>query len=159
MRPYREPELVPLRQVRVGVELPKAMYKSLAECGGVDPDLVELYDVLRNNLIVDLDASGHRMRTSDHLLVERIAFAYVSMKTIEAGGGYSSGTEQRNLNSLFQTMMQDYNKLLGRDDDERWNRQQERLVSAVKKATEGLSKEERTAVIRAVSEQLSVAAA
>ena len=144
-----------VQPIRTRLDIPNSIYR-VDGAYREDQELIVAYDVLRNNLVHDLEQAGHLLKTADYLVVERMVFSYVEMKYSENRGGYASAAKQKSLNSLFQTYSKEYFHLLGRDDDERQVQQREEFIAAIKQATETLSKEDRIRVLRAVSEHMSV---
>lgn len=63
------------------------------------------------------EASGLPMNTVQHLLLERIAYNYVVIKHKEANNGFARANEQKDFNTFWLSMTQEFNKLLMANQD------------------------------------------
>ncbi len=79
-----------------------------------DPKLRMLYEVLVHRM--KREAEHLPMNTVQMLLIERIAFNYVVLRSKERGelGGFSSSSIQKDYNTFWLTMTTEFNRLLGK---------------------------------------------
>jgi len=81
-----------------------------------DPKLRELYEVLvfrmRN------EAKHLPMNTVQQLLIERIAYNYIVLRSKERGslGGFNNSNIQKDFNTFWLSMTQEFNRMLGKTD-------------------------------------------
>lgn len=75
-----------------------------------------LYEVLVARMRTE--ARNLPMNTVQQLLIERIATNYIILKAREAGegGGFTSTASQKDYNTFWLTMTQEFNRMLGRAD-------------------------------------------
>jgi hypothetical protein len=98
----------PLQELDAAFELPEAMV--------ANERLRGLYEVLvarmRN------EARNLPMNTVQQLLIERIATNYIVLKAREAGegGGFTTTAGQKDYNTFWLSMTQEFNRMLGRAD-------------------------------------------
>lgn len=79
-----------------------------------DPKLRELYEVLVSRM--RKEAEGLAMNTVQQLLIERIAYNYIVMRSREAGdlGGFNTASVAKEFNSFWLSMTQEFNRLLSK---------------------------------------------
>lgn len=79
-----------------------------------DPRLRALYEVLVHRMREE--AKHLPMNTVQQLLIERIAFNYVVLRSKERGelGGFAHSTVQKDFNTFWLSMTQEFNRLLGK---------------------------------------------
>jgi len=79
-----------------------------------DPKLRALYEVIVHNMRAE--AAHLPMNTVQQLLIERIAFNYVVLKSKERGelGGFQHSGVQKDYNTFWLTMTAEFNRLLGK---------------------------------------------
>lgn len=77
-----------------------------------DTNLRELYEVLV--IRMRREASGLPMNTVQQLMIERIAYNYVVMREKERGalGGFGTTTMQKDFNTFWLSMTQEFNRML-----------------------------------------------
>jgi hypothetical protein len=77
-----------------------------------DPKLRELYEVLITRMREE--AKDLPMNTVQQLLIERIAYNYIVMREKERGalGGFNSTNAQRDFNTFWLSMTQEFNRML-----------------------------------------------
>ncbi len=81
-----------------------------------DPKLRELYEVLifrmRN------EAKHLPMNTVQQLLIERIAYNYIVLRSKERGelGGFNNSSIQKDFNTFWLSMTAEFNRMLGKSD-------------------------------------------
>ena len=80
-----------------------------------DLELVVLYDTIVQRL--RREAAGLPMNTVQQLLLERIAFNYIVLKHKEAHNGFARANEQKDFNTWWLSMTQEFNKLLMANQD------------------------------------------
>jgi len=80
------------------------------------PELAEIHDEIVTRM--KAEAHGMPMNTVQNLLLERIAYNYVFLKYRELRGE-TSGREQKDLNSFWLSMTQEFNRLLSVNEAER----------------------------------------
>lgn len=79
-----------------------------------DPKLRELYEVLVARM---RDEARHLpMNTIQQLLIERIACNYIVLRSKERGelGGFGSTSVQKDFNTFWLSMTQEFNRMLGK---------------------------------------------
>lgn len=81
-----------------------------------DPKLRALYEVIVNRL--QEEARGLPMTTVQLLLIERIAFNYVVLRSKERGqlGGFSHSGVQKDYNTFWLDMTRQFNAMLGKGE-------------------------------------------
>lgn len=81
-----------------------------------DPKLRELYEVLVFRMRAE--ARHLPMNTVQQLLIERIAYNYIVLRSKERGalGGFSNSNIQKDFNTFWLTMTQEFNRMLGKTD-------------------------------------------
>jgi hypothetical protein len=81
-----------------------------------DPKLRSLYEVLVHRL--RLEAKDLPMNTVQQLLIERICYNYIVLRSKERGdlGGFSHSTVQKDFNSFWLSMTAEFNRLLGKTE-------------------------------------------
>lgn len=81
-----------------------------------DPKLVQLYEVIVARMREE--AKHLPMNTVQQLLIERIAFNYIVLRSKERGelGGFSSSSIQKDFNNFWLAMTQEFNRMLGKQD-------------------------------------------
>jgi len=79
-----------------------------------DPKMRELYEVLVAKMRAD--ARHLPMNTVQQLLIERICYNYIVLRSKEAGelGGFGSASVQKDYNTFWLSMTSEFNKLLGK---------------------------------------------
>lgn len=79
-----------------------------------DPRLRGLYEVLVHRMREE--AKHLPMNTVQQLLIERIAFNYVVLRSKERGelGGFAHSTVQKDYNTFWLSMTAEFNRLLGK---------------------------------------------
>jgi hypothetical protein len=79
-----------------------------------DVKLRQLYEVLVHRM--RKEAEHLPMTTVQMLLIERIAFNYVVLRSKERGelGGFNNSSIQKDYNTFWLTMTQEFNRLLGK---------------------------------------------
>lgn len=142
-----------LDSMREAVSLPSAASR-LPPLMAEDPDLRDLYQSVQHNLIAEAITAGAILATADRILIERIAYVYVFMKTHESVTEYESTTAMKNANTLYQSMNKEYLTLIGRYDDEQQKAQRRKFVAAVDKATEHLSRVDKQRVLLNLAKEL-----
>lgn len=80
-----------------------------------DSDLAALHSALVTRL--RREAAGLPMNTTQQLLLERIAYNYIVMRFKERTGGFSTPAQQKDYNTFWLSMTQEFNKLLLANDD------------------------------------------
>lgn len=87
----------------------------LPEWASEDPELVELHQ----QIVLHLrhEAAGLPMNTIQQLLLERIAFNYIVLKYKEEHNQFHRPTEQKDFNTWWLSMTQEFNKLLMANQD------------------------------------------
>jgi hypothetical protein len=77
-----------------------------------DPKLRELYEVLIHRM--QDEAKDLPMNTVQQLLIERIAYNYIVMREKERGalGGFPNTNSQRDFNTFWLSMTQEFNRML-----------------------------------------------
>lgn len=86
------------------------------------PDVVEdtalraLYEVLVHRM--RKEAENLPMNTVQQLLIERIAFNYIVLRSKERGefGGFASTNVQKDFNAFWLSMTQEFNRMLGKTE-------------------------------------------
>jgi hypothetical protein len=79
-----------------------------------DPKLRGLYEVLVSRM---RDEAKHLpMNTVQQLLIERIAYNYIVLRAKERGefGGFGSTSVQKDFNTFWLSMTQEFNRMLGK---------------------------------------------
>lgn len=81
-----------------------------------DAKLRALYEVIVHKMREE--ARHLPMNTVQQLLIERIAFNYIVLKSKERGelGGFAHSNVQKDYNTFWLTMTAEFNKLLGKSD-------------------------------------------
>lgn len=81
-----------------------------------DPKLRELYEVLVFRMRAE--AKHLPMNTVQQLLIERIAYNYIVLRSKERGalGGFNNSNIQKDFNTFWLTMTQEFNRMLGKSD-------------------------------------------
>lgn len=101
------------------------------------------------------EAHGMPMNTVQTLLLERIAYNYVFLKYRELRGEVS-GREQKDFNSFWLSMTQEFNRLLSVNEAERREQLMEDVVSVFQEAIALIQdKDVRQAVSQSVSAGLA----
>lgn len=79
-----------------------------------DPRLRQLYEILIHRMRAE--ARSLPMSTVQELLIERIAFNYIVLRSKERGelGGFGSATVQKDYNTFWLSMTQEFNRMLGK---------------------------------------------
>ncbi len=101
----REPARDDLRDLDAAFELPDVV---------TDPKLRGLYEVLVARM---RDEARHLpMSTVQQLLIERIAYNYIVLRSKERGelGGFAHSNVQKDYNSFWLTMTAEFNRMLGK---------------------------------------------
>lgn len=82
-----------------------------------DPKLRGLYEVLVSRMRAE--AAHLPMNTVQQLLIERIAFNYIVLRSKERGelGGFSGANVQKDYNTFWLSMTSEFNRLLGKHGD------------------------------------------
>lgn len=80
-----------------------------------DPELSALHASIVRRL--RSEAAGMPMNTVQQLLLERIAFNYIVLKHKEENQGWSRASEQKDFNTWWLSMTQEFNKLLMANQD------------------------------------------
>lgn len=81
-----------------------------------DPKLRALYEVLVHRM---RDEAQHiPMNTIQQLLIERIAYNYIVLRSKERGelGGFNTASIQKDFNTFWLDMTREFNKLLGKGE-------------------------------------------
>lgn len=80
-----------------------------------DPKLRSLYEVLVHRMREE--ARHLPMNTVQQLLIERIAYNYIVLRSKERGelGGFAHSTVQKDYNTFWLTMTAEFNKMLGKE--------------------------------------------
>lgn len=86
------------------------------------PDVVEderlrgLYEVLVHRM--RKEAEPLPMNTVQQLLIERIAYNYIVMRSRESGelGGFTSASVQKDFNTFWLSMTQEFNRMLAKTE-------------------------------------------
>lgn len=96
-----------LRSLDAAFELPDVV---------ADPKLRSLYEVLVARMRDE--AKNLPMNTVQQLLIERIAFNYIVLRSKERGelGGFNNTNVQKDYNSFWLSMTAEFNRLLGRTE-------------------------------------------
>lgn len=81
-----------------------------------DPRLREMYEIIVARL--RREAEHAEMTTVQQLLIERIAYNYVVLRWHEANSTFSHTTAQKEFNSFWLSMTQEFNKQLRSTDSE-----------------------------------------
>lgn len=113
---------------------------------------------LHTNIVARLrrEASGMPMNTVQQLLLERIAMNYVVLKSKERTGGFSTPAQQKDFNTFWLSMTQEFNKLLMANEDKRREAMLMEIQGIVVQATElVMDKEQRQNVRRFLQEQFA----
>ncbi len=81
-----------------------------------DPRLRGLYEVLVHRMRTE--AKDMPMNTVQQLLIERIAFNYIVLRSKERGelGGFATAAVQKDYNTFWLSMTAEFNKLLGKSE-------------------------------------------
>lgn len=81
-----------------------------------DPKMRELYEVLVARMRTE--AVDLPMNTVQQLLIERIAYNYIVMREKERGaqGGFNSTSMQKDFNTFWLSMTQEFNRMLAKTD-------------------------------------------
>jgi hypothetical protein len=81
-----------------------------------DPKLRGLYEVLVHRM--RKEAEPLPMNTVQQLLIERIAYNYIVMRCRENGelGGFTTAAVQKDFNTFWLSMTQEFNKMLGKTE-------------------------------------------
>ena len=97
-----------LRDLDAAFELPEVV---------TDPKLRGLYEVLIARMRAE--AAHLPMNTVQQLLIERIAFNYIVLRSKERGelGGFAHSNVQKDYNTFWLSMTAEFNRLLGRHGD------------------------------------------
>lgn len=79
-----------------------------------DPRLRGLYEVLVHRM--RNEAKDLPMNTVQQLLIERIAYNYIVMRSRERGeyGGFATAAAQKDYNTFWLSMTQEFNRMLGK---------------------------------------------
>ncbi len=79
-----------------------------------DPSLRGLYEVLVSRM--RNEAKHLPMNTVQQLLIERIAYNYIVLRAKERGefGGFGSTSVQKDFNTFWLSMTQEFNRMLGK---------------------------------------------
>lgn len=75
-----------------------------------DARLRGLYEVLVARM--RREAADLPMNTVQQLLIERIAYNYIVMRDFEAGGRFSTASAQKDFNTFWLSMTQEFNRML-----------------------------------------------
>lgn len=75
-----------------------------------DPRLRGLYEVLVARM--RREAIDLPMNTVQQLLIERIAYNYIVLRDFEAGGRFSTANAQKDFNTFWLSMTQEFNRML-----------------------------------------------
>lgn len=113
---------------------------------------------LHANIVTRLrrEAAGMPMNTVQQLLLERIAMNYVVLKQKERTGGFTTPAQQKDFNTFWLSMTQEFNKLLMANEDKRREAMLMEIQSIVVQATElVMDKEQRQNVRRFLQEQFA----
>lgn len=99
-----------------------------------DPDLRVLYEILVRRM--RKEASHLPMNTVQLLLIERIAYNYIVMRSKEAAntveeGAFSHATQQKEFNTFWLSMTQEFNKQMRATDAEFRAQVMKTMASAV----------------------------
>lgn len=84
------------------------------------PDNIEnetlrgLYEVLVARM--RREAKDLPMNTVQQLLIERIAYNYICLRDFENGGKFTTANAQKEFNTFWLSMTQEFNKLLGKNE-------------------------------------------
>ncbi len=81
-----------------------------------DPRLREMYEIIVTRL--RHEAANCEMTTVQQLLIERIAYNYVVLRWHESNNTFSHTTAQKEFNSFWLSMTQEFNKQLRATDTE-----------------------------------------
>lgn len=117
------------------------------------PELADIHSeiVLR----LRSEAHGMPMNTVQNLLLERIAYNYVYLKYRELKGS-STGREQKDLNSFWLSMTQEFNRLLSVNEAERREKLMKDVVDVFQEALALIQdKETQQAVSQSISAGLA----
>ncbi len=81
-----------------------------------DPKLRALYEVIVHDMRAE--AAHLPMNTVQQLLIERICFNYIVLKSKERGdlGGFSHSGVQKDYNTFWLSMTSEFNRLLGKSE-------------------------------------------
>lgn len=81
-----------------------------------DPKLRGLYEVLVHRMREE--AQHLPMNTIQQLLIERIAYNYIVLRSKERGelGGFNTASIQKDFNTFWLSMTQEFNRMLGKTD-------------------------------------------
>ncbi len=81
-----------------------------------DPKLRDLYEVLVARM--RKEASDLPMNTVQQLLIERIAYNYIVMRSKERGelGGFNTTAVQKDFNTFWLSMTQEFNRMITKAD-------------------------------------------
>ncbi len=109
-----------------------------------DPGLRSLYEVLIARMREE--AKHLPMNTVQQLLIERIAYNYIVLRSKERGelGGFGSTSVQKDFNTFWLSMTQEFNRMLGKGG--------EPLSASERKA---LLREMQTIIVNTVSDAVS----
>lgn len=79
-----------------------------------DTQLRALYEVLVHRM--RKEAENLPMNTVQQLLIERIAYNYIVMRSRENGefGGFTNANAQKDFNTFWLSMTQEFNRMLGK---------------------------------------------
>ncbi len=113
-----------LRDLDAAFELPDVI---------TDPKLRGLYEVLVARL---RDEARHLpMNTVQQLLIERIAYNYIVLRSKERGelGGFQQSSAQKDYNSFWLSMTAEFNRLLGKTEAPMAGNERKALLKDVQK--------------------------
>ncbi len=81
-----------------------------------DPKLRGLYEVLVHRMREE--AKHLSMNTIQQLLIERIAYNYIVLRSKERGelGGFNTASIQKDFNTFWLSMTQEFNRMLGKNE-------------------------------------------
>lgn len=81
-----------------------------------DPKLRSLYEVLVSRMRKEAD--GLPMNTVQQLLIERIAYNYIVLRSKESNqmGGFLTANVQKDFNAFWLSMTQEFNRMLSKTD-------------------------------------------
>jgi len=121
-----------------------------------DPELESLHGAIVARLRTE--ARGMPMNTVQQLLLERIAYNYIVLKYKEETNGFTSPTQQKDFNTWWLAMTQEFNKLLMANQD----RMRDAMLAQVQDIVKGVIStvadvEERKRLRRELSEQFAQA--
>lgn len=92
-----------------------------------DPKLRSLYEILVHRM--RSEAKNLPMNTVQQLLIERIAFNYIVLRSRERGelGGFPGANVQKDFNAFWLSMTQEFNRMLGKSETMGGNERRELL--------------------------------